>query len=239
MLASLDVGRMRLLGLICLGAAACNPGPPLGQACDPADASFCTAWQFVCASDDGAGLCSLPGEFLPCDPHFGCASPYGCQGPFPTGLPDFFCFAPCHATADCADPDTICEAYGQPAGSFCVENDCGPGSALDGGSVNGTAFFAPCGVEDAGDGLCLPYAFGDAGSFGICEAAGPAVDGGVCETDRSAAAPLCEVGLGCAQDGTGPGSCAPICDPLDAGGPACPAGERCTIEPGFQAGLCR
>jgi len=221
-----------------LGALACSPKPPLGQACDPADASFCTVWEFVCVSDGGSGVCSLPGEFASCDPSFGCAAPYGCHGPFPDVSPPYFCVATCAHTADCPDPDTICGSSIQPPGSFCMPDACGPGSAADGGSANGTAFFAPCDVEDTGDGTCVPYPYVDAGVFGVCQAGGPAADGGACETDRTGAAPLCQVGLGCAQPGAGPGSCAPLCNPVD-GGPSCPSDQRCEVEPGFLAGLCR
>jgi hypothetical protein len=228
------------VGIVALAWVACSPKAPLGQVCDPADASFCTVWELACAVDGGVGRCEPPGEFQPCSPQLGCTgSQLRCSGPFAEAPPNYFCFQPCLATSDCTDPDAVCEVPGQPAGAFCVPSECGPGSGADGGSANGTVFFAPCDSLDAGDGTCIPYSFADAGTFGTCQGAGPAIDGGVCEVDRSGLAPLCEVGFGCAQpDPAAPGECAPLCDPFDAGGPRCPQGLVCEIETGFATGLC-
>jgi hypothetical protein len=194
-------------------------------------------WQLDCTLDGGTGFCEPPGEFEPCSLQLGCTgNEIQCVGPFPGPPPNYFCFQACTATPDCLDPDTVCETSTEPAGSFCAPNDCGPGSAPDGGSSNGTAFFAPCDSSDAGDGTCIPYSYEDAGTFGT---AGAALDGGVCDVARSGSAPLCKVGFGCdLANSTTQGICTPLCDPLDAGGPVCPHGATCVQEPGFSAGLC-
>jgi hypothetical protein len=231
----------RFATTLCLALLACSPQAPLGQLCDPVDASFCTVWMLACVLDAGSGRCETPGEFQPCAPALGCSgSRFQCVGPFPGPPPNYFCFQACTATPDCVDPDTACLASTDPTGSFCAPNDCGPGSGVDGGSSNGTAFFAPCDVLDAGDGTCIPYTYADAGTFGTCQAAGPAPDGGACDIDRQGSAPLCQVGFGCNQTSSStPGSCAPLCDSLDAGGPICASGTSCQPEPGFSAGVCQ
>ncbi len=194
----------------------------------------------ACTLDGGVGHCEPPGEFQPCATQFGCSgSQLRCIGPFSGSPPNDFCYQPCELTTDCTDPDTICVPSGLPSGSICIPNECGPGSGTDGGSLNGTVFFAPCDSLDAGDGTCIPYFSEDAGPFGVCQGAGPVVDGGACEIDRSTVALLCQVGFGCNQPVPGsPGDCAPLCDPLDAGGPVCARTLSCEVEPGFSVGLC-
>ncbi len=231
------------LGLVALLAplAGC-PGrtPPAGEPCDggPKDL-YCSVWLLACTlpPDGGPARCGPPGEFAACEKSLGCAAGLSCVGPFPGPPPNVVCLQGCARTADCRDPDDVCWATS--FGEECLPNGCGPGSAADGGSLNGTAFFAPCDAEDAGDGRCVPYSSAGA-IYGVCLASGATPDGGRCTTDRGAAGDgtLCAAGLGCAAPDGGGGICAPLCDP-DAGSP-CGAGQRCRpdLDPGFLSGLC-
>ncbi|MHB1844843.1 MAG: hypothetical protein ACYCWW_08435 [Deltaproteobacteria bacterium] len=227
-------------GLIALGFGCAGPKPPLGRPCDggPTD-EYCSVWHLVCApatASDPAS-CALPGEFAACAKDLGCAPGYGCEGPFPGPPPNFVCLQACAQTADCRDPDDIC--YPESLGRFCLPNGCGPGSAPDGGALNGTTFFAPCDALDAGDGRCVPYPSGGQ-VYGVCLASGAAPDGGVCSVGRwdGGEGALCAAGLGCSARDGGPGICAPLCDPSADGG--CGEGLRCRpdLDPGFLAGLC-
>ena len=226
-----------------LAALACAAKPPLGEPCNLTSQLPCTAWGLGCLElADGGTACAPPGEFQGCEAKEGCGPAWlSCAGPFP-GLPSHFCLEACAATLDCKDPDTTCQDAGP--GDFCIPDGCGPGSAPDGGAINGPRFFGPCDSAGRGDGTCLPYPSSPGQlPFGACLAAGTVDAGGGCLTDRTdgGAGTLCAPGLACVQpDAAKPGLCAPLCDPGLDGGPSCAAGTSCdgSLEAGFLAGIC-
>jgi hypothetical protein len=199
-----------------------------GSPCDPQRADPCGGSSLVCTPllADGGFACELPGAFYSCQS--GEAS--ACTAGLSCALGS--CLESCHATADCADPLTICAPFGDvgaDAGSFCLVNQC---AASDGFGI-----WAACAAEtaDGGDGTCVPLGFGVSGGApgeprSACQQAGNVPLGGACQFYRADGGPgFCATGLVCMVDAIGDnhGICMAACDELGTGGPSCASGTSC------------
>ncbi len=191
--------------------------------------------------------CELPTEFYPCLPAVGCAQgspPLTCSAiTLPTGSENL-CVVDCAASTGCPTPSTTCQSVsGQ---SVCWYDLCGPGSSPDGGTANGTVYYAPCNAQGSGDGVCLPVTSGS-GTVGICQQGGPLAAGATgCSPIRPAGgalATLCDGTSYCLTSFSGGTTslCYPICGaqaPMAAdGGPGCGTGTGC-VGIGGDFGVC-
>jgi hypothetical protein len=166
----------------------------------------------ICDLSSGTGLCRLPYEFEACQPDAGCASSSAVCTAVP--LLGEACAVSCQTTADCPDPITSCR---NPPGSTALLL-CLPTPCADGG------LYAPCPVEPAADGLCIP-----GGLFGtVCLAGGTVPLDGGCSLARTSAgsASGCVPGDVC-SDSDGGAICFPLCGSAGDAGLGCAGGTSC------------
>jgi hypothetical protein len=187
----------------------------------------CVAVGLVCMlSTDPAHtgtVCSLPGEFSPCQAAVGCADDsLQCQL-FATGA---YCLRPCTVTDNCPTLYTTCQPAG--SGNVCYFDLCMVTG--DGGT------FSPCDAVGQGDGTCLPTT-----GSGICLQSGTAVPGDLCSDHRGPGitlADLCVQNAFCIPGGVaGAAHCAPLCGTLD-GGTNCPSPTFCQPSGSGDWGYC-
>ena len=229
------------------GTTGGTTGPTIGQSCTPAQPDPCATSGLACDPQPGGTTyaCELPTEFQGCESSVGCASsalncldlPIG-QG----GASLFLCVNPCSVTTDCPDLGTSCSVSG--GHSVCLTDLCGPGSSPDGGSANGTTYYATCNNAGTGDGSCLPFSI-STGYEGVCAAGGfVAAGAGGCAVQRGqGGGGLCAPGAACIQNIQGGAAtlCVDVCAasaPTEAdGGPGCPTGQSC-LNVGALYGFC-
>jgi hypothetical protein len=221
------------------GDAGTGDGGPPGSCLltiSPLQVDPCVPFGLTCQGnpdESELGACAAPTSDQACLPTVPCASGLACVNRGGKNV----CEQTCALTSDC--PSLFDECAPLDGGTLtCNSVACGPGK--DGG----TGFYAACA---SGTGTCVPVYQGDGSQTGLCMASGSSTGdasaGAACGASRGAG-PLCPVGSFCFT-GSSTSACLSLCDytgatfGVDAGGPACAAGQTCIILGGdLPAGAC-